>query len=62
MMSASPKDQQEEAGERQQSIDELDEPEPQPEAENEGGKRFFPLARTSLISILRGAPSLFTSP
>jgi len=61
MMSASPKDQQEEAGERQQSIDELDEPEPQPEAENEGGKHFFPLARTSLTSILCDAPSLLTS-
>lgn len=34
-MSASPKDQQDDAAERQQSIDELDEP--HPEAENEGG-------------------------
>ncbi|KAF5358279.1 hypothetical protein D9756_001649 [Leucocoprinus leucothites] len=38
-MSASPKDQQDEVAEGQQSIDELDEP--QPEAEKEGGKQHF---------------------
>jgi hypothetical protein len=38
-MSASPKDQQDEAAEAQQSIDELEET--QPEAENEGGEHIY---------------------
>lgn len=60
MMSASPKDQQDDAAERQQSIDELDEP--HPEAENEGGKPFFFLMRECLsYRSCVITPSLFTS-